>query len=100
MSPVVFYRDDTLEKVVRIIDRCGREGIGLAVFPEAVIPNYPYFAWVQSPAKIAELHGRLFEQAVDVPGPVTEALGACIKKAGTVLVLGINERKSRPMTLS
>jgi len=92
LSPILFDRDGTTEKVIRSIEKCGQEDIRLAVFPETFIPNYPYFAWVQPPAVIAELHGRLHEQAVEVPGPVTEAVGSAVKKSGTVVVLGINER--------
>jgi aliphatic nitrilase len=92
LSPVLLDRDGTTEKVVRTIEKCGQEGIRLAVFPETVIPNYPYFAWLYPPAAMADMHGRLFDQAVDVPGPVTEAVGAAAKQAGTVVVLGVNER--------
>ena len=48
----------------------------LAVFPETIIPTYPYFALVTPPAAIGELMGRLYDQAVDVPGPVTEQVGS------------------------
>ena len=92
LSPVLFDRDGTTEKVIRAIEKCGQEGIRLAVFPETIIPNYPYFAWVHPPATIAELHQRLHEQAVDVPGPVTEAIGSAAKGSGTVVVVGVNER--------
>ena len=92
LAPVLFDRDGTCEKVVRHIEACGREGIRLAVFPETVVPNYPYFAWVQAPAVFTDLHGRLHDQAVDVPGPVSEAVGAAARAAGTVVVLGVNER--------
>ncbi|MBC8420834.1 MAG: aliphatic nitrilase [Desulfobacteraceae bacterium] len=92
LSPVLFDRDGTTEKVLKAIERCGQEGIRLAVFPETVIPNYPYFAWVKPPAVIAELHGRLYEQAVEIPGPVTEAVGKAAKASGTVVVLGVNEK--------
>ena len=92
LSPVLFDRDGSTEKVIKAIERCGQEGIRLAVFPETFIPYYPYFAWVHPPAVIYEFHGKLYDQAVEVPGPVTEALGAAIKKAGTVVVLGVNER--------
>jgi aliphatic nitrilase len=92
LSPVLFNRDATTEKVIKAIEKCGREGIRLAVFPETFIPNYPYFAWVQAPAVISDLHRRLYDQAVDVPGPVTDAVGATVKKSGTVVVLGVNER--------
>jgi aliphatic nitrilase len=92
LSPILFNRDATTEKVIKTIEKCGREGIRLAVFPETFIPNYPYFAWVQAPAIISDLHRRLYDQAVDVSGPVTDAVGAAVKKSGTVVVLGVNER--------
>ena len=92
MSPVIFDRDGTTEKVIKMIEKCGREGIRLAVFPETIIPNFPYFAWLRPPATIADLHGKLFEQAVEVPGPVTEAIGKAAKSSDTVVVVGVNER--------
>ena len=97
LAPVLFDREATLEKVIKTIAKCGREGIRLAVFPETIIPNYPYFAWLNPPAMIADLHSRLHEQAVTVPGPVTEAVGAAVEKAGTVVVLGVNERDGRSL---
>ena len=93
LSPVLFDRDSTTEKVVKSIEKCGEEGIRLAVFPETFIPNYPYFAWLNPPAVISDLHGKLHDQAVDVPGPVTEAVGKAAREAGTVVVLGVNERE-------
>jgi aliphatic nitrilase len=92
LSPVLFNRDGTTEKVVKFIEKCGRQDVRLAVFPETIIPNYPYFAWVTPPAAITDLHGRLHDQAVDIPGPVTEAIGKAAKNAGTVVVVGVNER--------
>lgn len=92
LSPVLLDRDRTTEKVIKTIEKCGQEGIRLAVFPETFIPNYPYFAWVNPPAAFSNLHGQLVEQAVDVPGPVTEAIGKAAKGSGTVVVLGVNER--------
>jgi aliphatic nitrilase len=92
LSPVLLDRDGTTEKVIKTIEKCGQEGIRLAVFPETFIPNYPYFAWVNPPAAFSDLHGQLVEQAVDVPGLATEAIGKAAKGSGTVVVLGVNER--------
>jgi predicted amidohydrolase len=39
LSPVLMNRDATTEKVVKAIEKCGREGIRLAVFPETIIPG-------------------------------------------------------------
>lgn len=93
LAPVLFDRDGTVEKVIKTIEKCGREGIRLAVFPETFVPNYPYFAWLNPAATFYNLHVKLHEQAVDVPGPVTEAVGSAAKRSGTVVVLGVNERE-------
>jgi aliphatic nitrilase len=92
LAPVLLDRDATTEKVVKTIEKCGQEGIRLAVFPETFIPSYPYFAWVNPPATIADLQVKLFNQAVDIPGPVTAAVGSAAKRSETVVVLGVNER--------
>ena len=92
MSPVLMNRDGTTEKVIKTIEKCGQEGIRLAVFPETIIPNYPYFAWINPPATIADLQVKLFDQAVEIPGPVTEAVGSAARRSETVVVLGVNEK--------
>jgi len=92
LSPVLLDRDATTDKVIELIERCGRDQLDLAVFPETVIPSYPYFALVTPPAAIGELITRLHDQAVEVPGPVTERVGSAARRAGTVVVLGVNER--------
>lgn len=92
LSPVLFDQAGTTEKVLKVLEECGKQDVKLAVFPETCIPSYPYFAWVNPPAVIHNLFVRQHEQAVDVPGPVTEAVGNAAKHAGTVVVLGVNER--------
>ena len=48
MSPVLYSRDGTVEKVVRKIHELGQQGVQFATFPETVVPYYPYFSIVQS----------------------------------------------------
>jgi aliphatic nitrilase len=92
LTPVLFDRAGSTQKVLDAIADAGRQDIQLLVFPETFIPNYPYFAGWQAPATIAEQHLRLFEQSVEIPGPVTQAVGVAAAAAGTVVVLGVNER--------
>ena len=92
LSPVLFNRDGTTEKIIKVIERCGKEDIRLAEFPETIIPNYPYFSLINPPILIQDLYEKLYDQSVDVPGPTTEAIGAAAKASETVIVLGINER--------
>ena len=48
ISPVLYSRQGTVEKVVRKIGELGKQGVQFATFPETVVPYYPYFSFVQS----------------------------------------------------
>jgi aliphatic nitrilase len=75
------------------IDRAAAQGVELAVFPETFIPYYPYFSFVSPPVFAGKDHMRLYELAVEVPGPVTEQLSKAAAQHGMVLVIGVNERE-------
>jgi nitrilase len=44
ISPVLYSREGTVDKVVRKILELGRQGVQFATIPETVIPYYPYFS--------------------------------------------------------
>jgi aliphatic nitrilase len=93
LSPVLFSRDGTTEKVLQAIANAAREGAQLVVFPETFIPYYPYFSFVQPPVLMGKEHMRLYEEAVVVPGPVTDAVSRAARSYNIVVVLGVNERE-------
>lgn len=66
-SPVLYSREGTVEKICRPIISLGRQGVQFVTFPETVVPNYPYFSFVQSPFEMGAEHYRLLEQSVMVP---------------------------------
>lgn len=41
-APVFFDKQATLQKVVHQIEEAGRNGAQLIVFPESLVPCYPY----------------------------------------------------------
>ncbi|WP_309643307.1 nitrilase-related carbon-nitrogen hydrolase [Phenylobacterium sp.] len=92
MSPVLYSRAGTVEKVVRKIAALGAQGVRFATFPETLVPYYPYFAFLQAPFQMAREHLRLIEEAVTVPSAETEAIGAAAREAGMVVSIGVNER--------
>ncbi|WP_017324018.1 Nit6803 family nitrilase [Synechococcus sp. PCC 7336] len=91
ISPVLFSREGTTEKVLAAIADAAQQGVELIVFPETFIPYYPYFSFVQPPVLMGKEHMRLYEEAVVVPGPVVDAVSQVAKDRGIVVVLGINE---------
>ena len=92
ISPVLYSREGTTEKVLKAIADAGKEGVQLIVFPETFIPYYPYFSFIQPPVLMGKEHMRLYEEAVEVPSPVTEAVSKAAKANSMVVVLGVNER--------
>jgi aliphatic nitrilase len=92
LSPVLYSCEGTTAKVCDAIAEAARKGAELVVFPETVLPYYPYFSFIKAPAAMGADHLKLIEQSVTVPGPVTDALGAAAKRAGAVVAIGINER--------
>jgi nitrilase len=94
LSPVLYSREGTVEKVVRKIHELGRQGVQFATFPETVVPYYPYFSFVQSAYQIIAggEHLKLLDQAVTVPSPAVTAIGEACKEAGVVVSIGVNER--------
>ena len=94
MSPVLYSREGTIDKIVRTIGDLGRRGVQFATFPETVVPYYPYFSFVQPAFKIVagREHLRLLGQAVVVPSDATAAIGEACRDAGLVASIGVNER--------
>lgn len=98
-SPVFLDRAATLDKALGYIGEAARLGAKVIVFPEAFIPAFPYWYYFfpAHSAAAQALAQRLFEEAVEVPGPVTARLGDAARQAQAWVVMGVNER--RPGTL-
>lgn len=92
IAPVLHSQSGTMEKVLAAIEKAAGDGAKLIVFPETLVPYYPYFSFVLPPAQMGGEHMKLYEQAVPVPGPAVDAVSAAAKRHGIVIALGINER--------
>ena len=99
-APVLFDREATLAKIVHLTAEAAKQGARLIVFPEAFIPAYPRgmgFGTVvgsRSPAGRRDWE-RYWANTVDVPGPVTDVLGAAARETGAFLCVGVVERETR-----
>ncbi len=91
-APVLDESWGTVEVVLNAIREAALNGARLIVFPETFVPYYPYFTFVQPPVAIGARHMKLYEHAVVVPGPVTEAVANGAKAAGVFVLLGVTER--------
>ncbi len=99
-GPVLFSWEATVEKACRLTSEAAGKGARLILFPEAFIPAYPRglsFGIVVGSRKPEgrRTWQRYWENAVEVPGPATEALGAAAQKANAYLAIGVIERDSQ-----
>jgi nitrilase len=92
ISPVLYSREGTVEKIVKKIRELGKQDVQFATFPETVVPYYPYFSFVQPAFAMGKEHQRLLEQSVTVPSPETHAIGEASNDANMVVSIGVNER--------
>ena len=92
IAPDLDSGSGTLDRVLAAIAEAAGKGAELVVFPETFVPWYPYFSFVSPPVLTGSEHIRLYDNAVVVPGPVTEAVGAMARRHRIVVALGVNER--------
>lgn len=92
ISPDLERLSGTLAKVLNVIDDAAKQGVQLIVFPETFMPYYPYFSFILPPVKQGKPHLALYNEAVEVPGPTTEALAQRAREHNIVIVMGVNER--------
>lgn len=103
-TPVVLDAARSVDKACDLIGRAGAGGARIIALPEVFVPLYPNSRWAHACAGFgpapAELHRRLWAESVDVPGPLTERLGAAARRARAWVAIGVTERDSRrPGTL-
>ena len=96
-APVFLDRAATVEKACALIADAGARGARLIVLPETFVPAYPAWVWflpLTRRAEVMQLYRELVENAVDVPGPDVEQLGAAARAAGAWVAVGVNERNT------
>lgn len=98
-APVLVDRDATVAKAVSLIRDVAAQGARLILFPEAFITGYPrglgFGAVVGSRSPDGrKLFQEYWDAAVEVPGPVTRALGAAARAAKAFVAIGVIERDS------
>jgi len=99
-APVVLDRDATVEKACRLIREAAADGARLIVFPEAYIPAYLWGLGLgtkigsRTPAG-RRTWARYWANAVEVPGPETDAIGRAARDARAHVVMGVIERDAR-----
>jgi nitrilase len=99
-APVLFDREATVEKSCQLTAEAAAQRANLVLFPEAFIPCYPRGIGFGTVVGSRSPEGRntwqrYWANAVDVPGPATEALGQLARQTGLYLAVGVIERDTQ-----
>ncbi|MGH9011306.1 MAG: carbon-nitrogen hydrolase family protein [Acidimicrobiia bacterium] len=93
-APVFLDREATVERACELIADAADAGARLVLLPEAFIPGYPDWVWRLPAWGDRRWYERLYDQAVEIPGPATDRLGDAARAAGAWVAVGVNERVS------
>ena len=91
ISPVLESKSGTLGKVADAIVEASKNNADIIVFPETLVPNYPYFSFIKPAVSIRKDHTKLYAESVVVPSEDTAFIGSLAKEHNIVVVLGVNE---------
>jgi len=102
-TPVILDAEASVDKALGLLEQASKDGVQLAVFPEVFIPLYESGAWAHDAASFEgwdELWERLWDNSVDVPGPLTDRIAETCARLDIHCAIGVNERESdRPGSL-
>jgi nitrilase len=96
-TPVILDAEATLEKALWLLAEAAGQGARLIVFPETFFSLYPSNAWAHQASTFGgsdELWERFWQSAVEVPGPVVDALLEACAEHGVHCAIGVNEREA------
>jgi nitrilase len=102
-TPVILDAQASVEKATKLIAEAAGRGAQLVALPEVFVPLYPSNAWAKDAPSFGgweELWQRLWENSVDIPGPLTDRLAEVCRELEVWCGIGVNERESeRPGSL-
>jgi aliphatic nitrilase len=93
-ASIFLDREGSTEKACRLIREAGKNGARVIGFPEGFIPAHPvwYHHHAATGAVANRLAVELFKNAVEIPGPETDALCAAARAANAYVVVGVCEK--------
>src|SRR5690625_1072149 len=91
-SPIMFDLSGTVNKCCALIEEAAENGAKLIVFPETIIPMYPWRIWMSiNSVKKLGLYKELFKNSVDINGYEFGKIRDKAKEHNVYVVAGVNE---------
>jgi nitrilase len=96
-APVFLDRDATIDKLEALVQKAVDVGAELVVLGESFVPAFPVWNLIYAPMDQHGFFRRLFDNAVQVPGPHTRRMSEIAKRHGVFLSVGVTEKGSISM---
>jgi len=91
-APAFLDLDGSVAKTIALIDEAAARGATLVAFPEAWIPGYPWWVWLDSPAWGMRFVQRYHDNSIVADGPEMAAIRAAARRNHVHVVLGTSEK--------
>ncbi|MFJ9362801.1 nitrilase-related carbon-nitrogen hydrolase [Nocardia sp. NPDC101769] len=91
---------DGVEQVVELIRAAATQGARLIAFPEAFLPGYPWWRWIDTNQWNVEYSTRCRENSMTRDGVEMRAITGAAAAYGIHVVLGFGERQDRRIYMS
>ncbi|MDD2217750.1 MAG: carbon-nitrogen hydrolase family protein [Eubacteriales bacterium] len=103
-TPVLFDKDATIDKAIKLIEEAGEQNADIIVFPESFIPAYPRGFSYGFIVGSRTMEGRedwktYYDNSVIVPSADTDRIAEAARDAGAYVCMGITERSEKNCTL-
>lgn len=100
MAPVQNDTDATIDKVVGYIGEAADAGAKVIGFPEAIIPGYPWWIWMDGPIQGMDLFCELYNQAVEIPSVQVARLSQAARDAEAYVCVSVTEKDGGSLYLT
>nr|6ZBY_A Chain A, NitA [Pseudomonas fluorescens]6ZBY_B Chain B, NitA [Pseudomonas fluorescens]6ZBY_C Chain C, NitA [Pseudomonas fluorescens]6ZBY_D Chain D, NitA [Pseudomonas fluorescens]6ZBY_E Chain E, NitA [Pseudomonas fluorescens]6ZBY_F Chain F, NitA [Pseudomonas fluorescens]6ZBY_G Chain G, NitA [Pseudomonas fluorescens]6ZBY_H Chain H, NitA [Pseudomonas fluorescens]6ZBY_I Chain I, NitA [Pseudomonas fluorescens]6ZBY_J Chain J, NitA [Pseudomonas fluorescens]6ZBY_K Chain K, NitA [Pseudomonas flu len=99
-APAFLDLEAGVAKAIGLIAQAAAEGASLVAFPEAWLPGYPWWIWLDSPAGGMRFVQRNFDNALEVGSEPFERLCRAAAQHKIYVVLGFTERSGGTLYLA
>lgn len=99
-APAFLDLEAGVAKAIALIARAAAEGASVVAFPEAWLPGYPWWIWLDSPAGGMRFVQRHFDNALEVGSEPFERLCKAAAQHRIYVVLGFTERAAGTLYLA
>ncbi len=99
-APVFLSLDGTVDKTIALMKEAAAQGARLIAFPEAWIPGYPWWIWLNSPAAGMRFVQRYYDNSLVAGSGEFLRLAQAARELGIWLAVGFSERAGGSLYLA